>query len=161
SRSFPKEVLDVVRLVVRRSPEQGFTWPPLVHLRPVGMPTGITDLRRHLGIDPPGPLESLVSWRGSEVDAVTPPGALALGEAGEAEVRTALLAGRSPEERVAMALAAAADDYELRSRSPSWKINSAKIFAPSMLDDEACLPALEAQTKAFQGLSDGARWVLV
>jgi len=138
SRSFPKELLDVVRLVARRSPER-YTWAPLMHLRPVGMPTWLPDLRRYLGIDPPGPLESLASWRGSQVEAIIAMETLALGEASEAEVRTALLAGRAPSVRVAMALAAADDRYELHFRSLSWKLNSAILFAVSLLDDEACL----------------------
>lgn len=159
ARAFQPAVLDVLRFVVRSSPEP--TWGPLSLLPSVGITRSLPDLKRFLGIDPPGPLEKLMAWRGGEVEAVLVIEALALGAAAEDEARAALLAAFPPAERVPLALAMADHVYELHFRGPDWTPEYAVTFAASLLDDESCLSVLEAHAANFDSIGGYGRMVLV
>jgi len=159
ARAFAPEALEVLRLVATVAPAP--MWGPLALLPSVGITRSLPDLRRFLKVDPPGPLECAIPWRGDEVEAVLVVEALALGEADEEAVRGALLAGFPPRERVALALAMADHAYELHFRGPEWTPERAVSFAISLLDDGACLAALESCAADFGAIRGYGRMVLV
>jgi hypothetical protein len=151
--------LRVARLLASLAPRT--TWAPLSLLPGVGMTRSLPDLRRFVGLAARGPLERTVDLEGREVEAVVVLDALARGEIAESIARAVLLAGQAPEERVALALAAADNVYELHLRS-SWSAERAVAFATSLLaGDPSALPELERRAGAFEEVRHWGRWVLL
>jgi len=142
SSALPGETLDALRLVARSAPDD--LWGPLAWLPSVGITEWLPDLKRFLGVDPPGPLEMPVVWRGVRCEAVVLLDTLARGQCDEAEARSSFVSAFDPDARVDFAILAAGDCYQLHNRA-GWTPERSVAFASSLLDEKATLRQLCAR----------------
>lgn len=153
STRFSAAQRDAVKLVTDAITEDSSG--PISLLRRVGLPDWREELRRFLGIDPRGPLETQVPWKGEPVEIAVLMDGLARGELTEDEVKGAIVAGVPPAPRVPVAFAAASNDYHLHVQNPGWPHDRAIAFASSLLSDPSCLPAIQ---EAVAGFDEHANW---
>ncbi len=125
------------------------SWGPLSLLHRVGISGYHPTLRAFLGLDPPGPREARVVWRGTTVEAFLVVDAVARGDVSEDEARTALSASLSADDRADLALRISQYIYGL-VRRPAWTMERADAFACSLLDDPATWPRIRAHIRAYQ-----------
>lgn len=158
SSALSPSALEVIRLVAKVAPEN--SWPPIAYLTSVGVTRWLPDLKRFVGLDPAGPLERRVAWRGGEVEAIIVLDALARGEAQDDEARAALVANASPAERVELALVAPTNAYQRLHLRPGWSPERAIPFASSLLPAEGAAPRLVEHARA-EDVRDYGIWVLL
>jgi hypothetical protein len=136
------------------------SWGPLRLLRAAGLPDWRPCLRRFLGLDPPGPLEARVAWRGHDVEAFVVMDTLARGDASEGEARAALAASLAPEVRADLALLINDHVYGLLRRE-SWTDERAHAFASSLLADARTWPRVRQQIAEFEHGKTWGAWLML